>query len=171
MYIDLRDDGGNLIAVYRNADGATIPLAAGNRDYQEFLVWYNVQSPPPFPLAPTFDLARYKLRKIAAIQGKTEQLLAGGFKYAGKVFSLGLAAQAMWNAAAVKKAKAGVFPLKVGTLQGLTHALASATELDAFTDAAFDRGRAIHEPAAVMIEQVMAAQDKAAVDAIVDNRT
>jgi hypothetical protein len=41
---------GKLLAVTRAADGASIPLTPGNRDYQEFLNW-NARQAAPLSLA------------------------------------------------------------------------------------------------------------------------
>lgn len=116
------------------------------------------------------SLGQAKQEKIAAIKAKTQELLDQGFTHNGKTFPLDADSQSKWNGLEAKKGNIG-YPVKVSAVDGTTLSIGSAAALEAFTDAALARGRAILERQAELIETAVAAATVQAVDAITDDRS
>lgn len=69
---------GELIGIRRSSDGASIPIAPGNRDYQEYLDWLdkgNTPQPDPF-----FTLSSVRDRKWGEIKEQRDSRRASGVK-------------------------------------------------------------------------------------------
>lgn len=113
-------------------------------------------------------LSDYKQLRYNEIDGKTMALIAPGFTYDGKQFSLSIPAQNNWSGLHDNSADF-IFPYDITTIDNDTYSLTSAN-LNAFWTAAKDvledklgTGRALKK-------QIFDAADEAAVDAVVDNR-
>lgn len=165
--------------LYPQADFVTRVLVANNNGTQQIVRWDETlgSQPTAQQLADTeasagfiaWDLLNYKKLKIAAIQARTTTLLATGFVYDGQQFDISTHVQLRLNGIQAKKLRApNPVPLltKTGALYNLPK-----NDIDLFTDAAFDRGFAVTNGETQLIGQVMAAANKAAVDAIADDRT
>lgn len=124
-------------------------------------------------LAPVF-LDSAKTARIAAVDLRTQELIAEGFAFAGKRFSMSEAAQRNWIALSSGLANGMLpFPMAVSTVDEHSHVLAAANDLKAFLGAymvyqadpaqPLGSGRALKEriTAATTIEEL---------DAIADDR-
>jgi hypothetical protein len=113
-------------------------------------------------------LADYKQLRFNEIDGKTLALLAPGFTYDSKTFSLSSNAQLNWSEIHSNKTEF-TFPLDVSTIDNDTYALAEAN-VDAFWTAGKDKVQEHIDSGRVLKKSVKDAVDEAAVDAVVDNR-
>jgi hypothetical protein len=79
MYRETRNQTtGELTGILRLSDGACIPLALGNRDYQEYSAWLeagNTPDPDPF-----FTLEAVRIAKWLEIKAQRDTRKAGGVK-------------------------------------------------------------------------------------------
>lgn len=118
-------------------------------------------------------LPRAKVRKYAAIDARTEELIADGFEHpsaSGDIFSLSDRAQRKMNEYALETASLS-YPLDVTTLDdGENVALADAAAVDAWHLTAVETVRGHVDSGMALKDSVRAAADIAAVDAVVDNR-
>jgi len=113
-----------------------------------------------------------KNRKLAAIDARTSEMIGDGFVYASKQFSLSLPSQSkMIGSHQIKDNPALVYPLKWNTKNDDdSHELNNAAELDGFYLTALGTIRARLDSGTELKDQVRAAADIAAVDAVVDDR-
>ena len=118
-------------------------------------------------------LDEYKDLKIKAIDNRTGELIVnGGFSYEGKIHSLSKAAQLNLLGTNIKKNDpAFVYPVKFKTMDSRDSVtLNNAAELDGFFLTALGTKRAHLDSGTEKVEQVLAATDKAGVDAVIDIR-
>ena len=119
-------------------------------------------------------LAHATAAAVAAIDARTQELIAGGFEYAGARFSMSEAAQRNWIALASGLANAMLpFPLTVSILGETSHVLQSANELKALLAAYLAYQADPSQPLAAgraLKERVTAAATVAEVEAVVDDR-
>lgn len=127
----------------------------------------------------TYDtwLARDRLpstknRKFDAIDTRTKELIAEGFEYASKRFSLSIAAQTTYTALySIRRERKLVYPLTVNTFDDRnTHALRDDTEVADFYLAGIAVCREALDSGTALKDQVRAAGTVAAVNAVVDSR-
>lgn len=168
-YTVVRDDNGIVVGVMLNSV-TFIPKDPKNRDWRKFLEWNSKQN-PPLDLSDQFDLAAYKRRKVEAIQAKSETLSQAGFNHLSRTFVLDTDMMFRLLLIFLRRGTAGTFPVKIPTKFGRTLTLADAAAFDSFCNSLIAKHRAIQERAGELIESVTVAADKAAVDAIVDDRT
>ena len=118
------------------------------------------------------NLAGMKAARIVAVDLRTDELIAQGFAFAGKVFSLSLAAQAkMTGIHAVKDHPAITYPIVWNTKDDLDHhSLASAAEVEGFYLTALGTIRAHLDSGTALHDAVNAATTQAELDAVVDLR-
>ncbi len=117
-------------------------------------------------------LAGQKTSWITAMQAKTTALRDGGYTHLGEPYSLEPDVLTRIVAAAERK-DAGrlTFPLKVSNATGtVVTSLVDAAAVEAWIQDAHTRMRELHDDEVGLIEQAVAAVDKAALDTIVDNR-
>ena len=131
---------------------------------------------------PAETLAALKHERYMEIDGKTTALIASGFSFAGKVFSLSEQAQknmlgvltAVVNAKAsgtLPQFEAMFFPLTFNTLDDLSvHEVATAADFENFYNTAMGTVRAHLDGGTGLKNAVRAAADAAAVNAVVDER-
>ena len=117
-------------------------------------------------------LAEAKLVKIAAIDSRTDQLIANGFTYSGVQFSLSANAQMkMVGTHEVKDDPALVYPLRWNSLDDSDYVdLPDAAALHAFYLTGLGTMRVLVDGGTVLKDAVRAATTIAEVDAVVDNR-
>lgn len=126
------------------------------------------------PLPEEIALPILKRVRLAEIDTRTQALIAQGFAYDGKVFSLSLPAQSYWTnlyQARQLFTAMGGYPLRVNTLDD-SSAYDVADEADAagLYQAAVGTVKARLGSGTVLKDQVRAAATKADLDAIVDER-
>ena len=121
----------------------------------------------PQPPAPTLEQA--KEAKKMAIDGRTDELIAGGFPYDSKMFSLSIEAQATWLGMSEAKAYL-TYPFEVSTKEGNAYNLADATAVTMFFLTGVNAVKSYIASGRSLKVQVNAATTVAEVDAIVDPR-
>lgn len=122
------------------------------------------------PLA-SVSVPRAKAAKRAEIDARSEDLIAEGFSYDGRTFSLSLNAQAKWLGLYVGRS-AITYPYPAQTLDGLgVYDVASAAVVEALYGTAMARVAAVLAGGADLVARVNAAATLDAVNAIVDSRT
>lgn len=131
---------------------------------------------------PAETLAALKHERYMEIDGKTTALIASGFSFAGKVFSLSEQAQknmlgvltAVVNAKAsgtLPQFEAMFFPLTFNTLDDQsTHDVVTTADFENFYNTAMGTVRAHLDGGTGLKNAVRAAADAAAVNAVVDER-
>ena len=132
----------------------------------------------------TASLQQAQAAKIAAIDTKTQQLLAGGFSYTPQgtqtpySFPLDLTSQPLWQATH-RQAQDNklTYPFPVGTVDNRVVNLSSQADVAAFYDTGFSRALVILSSAAApygavqLKAQVQACTTADQVNAVTDNRT
>jgi hypothetical protein len=110
--------------------------------------------------------------KIKAIDARTEELIALGFTYASKVFSLSIPSQSKMTAAhQIKDDVAFIYPVVWNTISDdSTYSIADATDMGGFYMTAIGTIRARLDSGTALKDSARAAADIAAVDAVVDTR-
>jgi hypothetical protein len=97
---------GTVSGIKRNSDGATIPLAEGNSDYQAFLVW-NAEQAVPFDLnSISQEMLDLRAAMIARQEAKRQSIIDNLPSWAvvgGKFDSMLTAANAATSLAQAKK--------------------------------------------------------------------
>ncbi len=113
-----------------------------------------------------------KASKLLAIDTRTDALIAGGFVYSSKTFSLSLPAQVKMNGShMVRDDPAFAYPVIWNTMDDNdTISLADSATLDAFYLTALGTVRGHLDSGTALKDQVRAAVTVAVVNAIVDNR-
>jgi hypothetical protein len=116
------------------------------------------------------QLEKLKAERRLQIDLKTQELIAKGFVYAGKTFSLSANAQIYWSN--LLNVPADQYPLTVNTLDDLsTYEIASAEEARAVYAAALMTVKTRLGSGTALKNRIRAATTKAEVDAVVDDRT
>lgn len=117
-------------------------------------------------------VAERKREMFSQIDGKTDQLIAGGFPYAGHQFSLSLASQMkMVGAHAARDEAAMVYPIVWNTLGDEdVYSIASSADLNGFYLTAVGTLRAFLDSGTALKNQVREATTKAELDAVTDDR-
>jgi hypothetical protein len=85
MYQQQLNQAGELTSIKRLADGACIPLAPGNRDYQDYLAWVEAGNTPADD--PAFTLDAVKAAKNTEINAARMAANRSTFTHSGKVFA------------------------------------------------------------------------------------
>jgi len=117
------------------------------------------------------NLAALKLRRRKEIDAKTDNLIALGFSYDGEVFSAGLESQSNWHwLLSFAQNNWVTFPVSVSRMDDDEYELANAAAIDSFVQTGFSQIKAHLDSGRVLKKSVFDAADKAAVDAVVDNR-
>jgi len=118
------------------------------------------------------NLAAEKKDKTAAIDTRTDQLIALGFTYVSKQFSLSIPAQSkMIGTHQVKDDPALVYPINWNTIDDLdVRAIVDATDLDAFYLTGLGTIRGHLDGGTSLKDSVRAAITIAAVQTVMDNR-
>lgn len=116
----------------------------------------------------SITLAELKQLRYNEIDGKTAALIAPGFTYDGKQFSLSVTAQMNWNGLKTNEADFS-WPVAISTIDNYEYSLAQAN-LSAFWTAGRDVVKAALDGGRDLKKQIYDAIDEAAVNAIVDNR-
>lgn len=117
-------------------------------------------------------LPSVKAKKLAAIDGRTRELIAEGFTYSATVFSLSLEAQAKMLAAFQTRNDAGyVYPEVWNSIDDTSEvSLADAPAIKALVKAGHVARRGHLDSGTALKQQVRAAADVAAVLAVTDTR-
>ncbi len=117
-------------------------------------------------------LESYKQNKIADIDGRTAELIAEGFTYSSKKFSLSIPAQAkMIGSHQIKDDAALTYPIKWNTIDDKdAYSIPDAADLNGFYLAGLGALRAVLDGGTSLKDDVRAATTKTAVDAVADNR-
>ncbi len=118
--------------------------------------------------AKELTLADYMQLRYNEIDGKSGALIAAGFAYDSKTFSLSLNAQTNWNALKDQEAEF-TWPVDITTTGNDTYSLAQAN-LDAFWTAARDITKGHLDSGRALKKSIYDATDEAGVDAVVDSR-
>lgn len=123
-------------------------------------------------VADAADLPALKTARYLEIDVRTGELISGGFLYAGLQFSLSTEAQArLMGINQVRENPAVVYPITWNNLSDtITYDLANAAEVLTFYLTAVGTYRAHVDSGTALKNQIRAAANKAAVDAVVDNR-
>lgn len=109
--------------------------------------------------------------KGLAVDRRTTELIAGGFTYATKQFSLSLPAQINWMDALVASGAAGFsYPYPVATLDNNYYLAADEAEMILIATAARDRRSWAVATGVALKKPIKDAADQAALDAVVDER-
>jgi hypothetical protein len=154
-----RDGSNNVIATY----GVQQPGIA-----DEFL------DPSHADLQPTLDDNRAS--KMLAIDTNTVILLAGGYTYASKQFSLSIPAQVKLDGLITSIERGNIvdpddFPISVSALDESKYSITDAADAQAMWAAAVDRVKAIVSEGSDLKQQCLDAADQTALDAVSDTRT
>lgn len=105
---------------------------------------------------PTERRAAAAVAKLQAIDAHVDALIAQGFVYAGKTFSLSPRAERRIEAVATGRGRLA-YPFRVQAADGSIHSLASGAEVLAWRDAAQDAAVAAHEAGMSRVALVWAA--------------
>lgn len=118
------------------------------------------------------SLAIYKKNKFIQIDGRTEELIASGFQYAGKTFSLSMNAQAkMMGINQIRSENEVVYPIRWNTKDDNDYyEIQNANDMRAFYLTGVGTYRAHVDAGTALKDLVRAATSKAEVDAVVDPR-
>lgn len=118
------------------------------------------------------SLAEVKAAKYAAIDARTVELIEQGFVFGGQTYSLSLPAQTTWlGLDQLRSDPALTYPVVVNTLDdGATGSLPDAATVHGFFLTAVGTYRGHKDSGTALKDQVRAAADEAAVNAIVDTR-
>jgi len=118
-----------------------------------------------------FALTRLKQSRYDEIDARTEELILSGFVYGGKLLSSSANSQSKWHAM-FNMAQLGQvsFPLLLSSKDETQVSLPDATALFACYGAMVGTGKYHFDAGKVLKDAVLAAVDKAAVDAVVDTR-
>lgn len=80
IYQKQTNQNGDFISILRTTDGACIPLAVGNRDYQEYLAWVAAGNtpadPPPPPVFVPQSVTRFQAKAALLNAGYLDQVEA-----------------------------------------------------------------------------------------------
>jgi len=151
----------------KDGDPAPMSSPANPSDYFDTSLTARVDSAENPPDA-VYALDEYKAMRRAAIDARTQAIIAAGFPFDGHQFSLSASAQMNWSALETFQALIS-WPVAVTTMDDQEYSLAienktvfCATGVAAVY-AAYASGRALKL-------QVNAAADQAGVDAVVDTR-
>ena len=126
-------------------------------------------APEPEP-DQTYDLDVLKGIRHRQIDEKTDSLIAAGFTYNTKTFSLSANAQLTWLGMYTSRVDLS-YPVTVNTIDDAdTESLTDANEVAAFYAAGLAQIRTHLDSGTALKQQVTAATDTAGVDAVVDNR-
>jgi len=120
----------------------------------------------------SLSLGNQKSDKITAIDVQTMVLIAGGYTYDAKQFSLSALAQvSLVGLHSRAQANAGLaYPIHVSTIADEDYSLADLAAIEGLYNAAFDRVRVIKEAGTSLKQDINDAADQAVLDAVVDNR-
>jgi hypothetical protein len=116
----------------------------------------------------SYSLSEHKAQRYAQIDGRTSALIAQGFSFDGKQFSLSIIAQNNWNTIHSNKSVLS-FPFNVTTLDNDTYALA-LSDVDAFWGTAVNTVKTHWDSGRVLKKQIFDATTKQTVDSVIDNR-
>lgn len=158
-------------SVIRESDGACIPFAPGNRDYQEYLDWL-AEGNSPIPVQPSNDhdlvdgawvvnIDRRKATLLKEIQKKRIEKAEGGFTFGGKTIPTDKEALVLIQSA---QQYVGRNPTKTFKRAGLGEFNAAA--LNALTDALGDFVGPIYARESDLYDAIVAAQTVEDLDAI-----
>jgi hypothetical protein len=118
----------------------------------------------------TRDLARNKELKKAEVDKKTRTLIAAGFTYASKVFSMSTNAQNKWNALHADRAN-HTYPVVILTAdESDEESLADAAAVEAFYTAMVTEIRGHIDSGATLKKSARDAGNQGLLDAVVDGR-
>lgn len=122
--------------------------------------------------AKELSLADLKHMRISEIDQRTEELIAAGFTYASKQFSLSLPAQLkMTGTHQIKDDVALTYPINWNSIDDTdVYAIANAADLDVFFLTGVGTLRAHLDSGTALKDSARAAANVAAVDAVVDTR-
>jgi hypothetical protein len=113
-----------------------------------------------------------KAKRYGEIDLKTQALIAVGFTYDSNQFSLSLPAQHNWHGLLMAADKTWVtFPFVISTIDNNEYTLPTVAACNQFVRDGFDVVKGHLESGRSLKKQVFDATTKAAVDAVVDNRT
>lgn len=120
----------------------------------------------------TLQLTEQKANKTIAIDARTDVLIAAGFTYSGKQFSLTLTAQAKITGALQVKSDPGmVYPISLNTIDDLdVYSVPDAADLSSLYLAGFLGMRKHVDSGTALKDAVRAASTQAELDAVVDTR-
>ena len=120
---------------------------------------------------PASALAEAKKARFQAIDARTGELIAGGFTFEGKTFSLSLAAQTSLIGLSTAKNNPLTWPQPWSTKDDSeVYVIADVATFESFYMAAFGTVKAHRTSGATLKGQVSAASDLAGVSAVVDTR-
>lgn len=122
------------------------------------------------------DLDSYKAQRCAEIDQKSNLLMAPGFEYNGETFSMSSFAQVKLlglrtAAIAGVLVDPGGYPIPYACVNEATHMITGEADLIGMFNTGFARMQGILATGAMLKGQCVAAEDQAALGAIVDNRT
>lgn len=113
-------------------------------------------------------LSDYKANKNAQIDRRTRELIVEGFMFDNQTFSASIEAQKNWLAIEAAESKF-TFPIKITTIDDQEYSLAQVDK-DDFIQTGIDHVKGHIDSGRALKLDVNAAADKAAVDAVEDNR-
>ena len=120
---------------------------------------------------PTFNLAAYQAAKCASISARSDALIFAGFPYDSQVFAFADKDQIRWcNLYIASTAGVITFPYSVLTLSNQPYVFNNSGALSTFYSAGMSFASGIVTSGNSLIAQVMAATNKAGVDAVQDTR-
>ena len=145
------------------------------RDCRLTIVDSVVTAVVPYDHPTDHSLDNHKATKCAAIDAKSQELIAAGFEYSGKTFSL--SANAQMKVLGLRTAVlAGAlvepdgYPIPYACMDETTYIIAAEADVVGLFNAGFVRMQTVLVGGATLKGACMAAADQAALDAIVDTR-
>ena len=149
-------------------DAELIALLLDNgRDCRVTIVAGEVTAVTPF--AYPVSLAVYKTNRYPAIDRRTRELIAVGFAYDGETFSLSSQAQSKWHG--LYNASSDLtFPVKVTTVDNNEYSIPDGPTGKAMYLTGINTVKTHLDSGRTLKKSIYDAADKAAVDAVIDNR-
>ncbi len=171
-YTDLLEDGVYDESIHTVSTVAEVlQLPAGQSYTKVFEGAFVEMTTAEKDAADVIHLSEIKSAKILEIDTKTDELIAAGFTYNSKTFSLSENARDKLLTWRIKADGGDETARTAPTMDSLdTELLADAAAVVAFTDAAFDKIQAHIDSGETLLASVRAATDKAGVGAVTDGR-
>jgi hypothetical protein len=125
-------------------------------------------------LQPTLD--DNKATRCLMVDGKTRELLAQGYSYGGKQMSLSIYAQLKLDGVMTSIVRGNIvepddFPISSSALDETKYSITDVADAQAMWAEMVDRVKAIVPAGSDLKQQILDAEDQAALDAITDDRT
>ncbi len=164
LFNEIISAGYQVSGVWFNQDGTIVTIQSDSTQEQIDSVVSNHEGPD--------SLSRYKAIKYAAIDLRTDQLIASGFTYSGKIFSLSAMAQTkVMGTHQVKDDPLMTYPIRWNTIDDNDYyEITDADDLHAFYLTCLGTYRTHVDAGTALKDQVREATSKDEVNELIDSR-